>query len=63
MPHLVGQGTSGGSPALQGLYLYSSAGSGDAANGKDFEMFVSAAQTAFPFRLIRSEQGAGLRSR
>ncbi len=38
MLHLVGQGTSEGSPALWGLFLYSSTGSGDTTSRKDFEM-------------------------
>lgn len=56
MSHLVGQGISEGSPALLGLYLYSSSGSGDTTNRKDFKNVVFAACSTFPFHLIRSEQ-------
>lgn len=60
--HLVAQGISGGSPALQDLFLYSSTGSGDTTNRKDFEVLYFQHKPHFLSTWLGPNRAAGLRS-
>lgn len=61
MLHLVGQGTSGGSLALQGLYLYSSGVSGHKTNRNNFTMMRFRYRAHLLSTWLNPNRAAGLR--